>query len=148
MMRAALFPTFALVVLAACATTPKPDVQPAPEPLPAQTTPPGSSASTGTTAAFDPVGTYDFTANMQGQAIRGTMVLTRGPDGRLGGEVNSDQGLVIFTSITLEGRKMTAAGAVQNGPAVSFEVQFTGDEFAGNFWVQETTGTISGVRRR
>ena len=135
----------ATLLLAACATAPKPETTPAPQPA----APPAQAATgTASTGAFDPVGSYTFSANLEGQSIGGTMSITRGTDGTLGGEVTSNQGVVRLRSVTLEGRKMTAYGTLESGPEVGFVLNFEGEGFSGTFNVQGTGGTISGTRRK
>jgi hypothetical protein len=150
MFRALAASTAAVLLLSACATTPRTDVDPAPQPQaqPAGMTPP-AAATAPASGAFDPVGTYDFSVDIQGQRIGGTMAITKAQDGTLGGEMYSDQGALTFNSVTVEGRTMTASGALPNGgPSVVFVMEFAGDDFAGTFSVEGASGTIAGKRRK
>ena len=137
----------AALALAACATAPKTDMGTTPDPAvqPAQAAPPATS----TAGAFDPAGSYTFSVNTQGNVIGGTMHVRKGPDGKLGGEMTSDQGALTFTWVTLEGRRMTASGVLDNGPELVFVFDFVGDEFSGTLSSQgQNVGTISGSRRK
>jgi len=130
------------LLLAACATAPRSEPEPAPQPQPA-------AATTAAATAFDPVGTYSFSVDMQGNAINGTMTITRATDGRIGGDMTSDQGTLTFSSVVIEGKKVTASGLLQNGPELTFVMEFAGDDFSGTFSAQGTTaGTISGTRKK
>ena len=143
----------AAILLAACATSPRTDIEAAPQPAtqsatPPVQSPPPASAAPATAGAFDPVGNYTFSADMQGQPIDGSMSITRAADGTLGGEMSSTQGAVRLRSVTLDGRRMTAYGTLENGPEISFVFNFEGERFSGTFDVQGTGGTISGTRKR
>lgn len=138
MMRSLAFTSAAALVLAGCATTPRSNVEPAPQP-----------AVVPATAAFNPVGEYNFSVDMQGNIINGTMALTRASDGRLGGQMSSNQGTLVFRSVSMDGRRMTAKGLLDNGPELTFVLNFvTDDDFNGTFSVQGTNGNISGTRRK
>ena len=140
----------AALVLTACATAPKaePDPMPQPVPQPAVTTPPSTSTTT-PAGAFDPVGSYNFSVNTQGNTINGTMNVRKAADGKLGGEMTSDQGALTFNWVTLEGRRMTAGGVLDNGPELTFVFDFVGDEFSGSLLAQgQQVGTVSGARRK
>ncbi len=147
MIRSLALSTSTALVLIACATTPKSDVAASPQPEPmaspaAMTTMPSST--------FNPAGTWNFTADNQGQPVTGTMVLTKAVDGTLGGEINSEIGTVALTSVMADGRKLTAAGVLPNGgPEILFTFQFADDDtFSGSFVVEGTTGSISGTRKK
>ncbi len=142
--------TATALMLAACATTPKPDVEVSsqPQPQPAQAAGMGMQQAATTGTAFNPVGNYTFSVDLQGQAINGLMAITRTADGTLGGEMSSDAYSLTFTSVMLEGRKMTATGVLQNGPALTFYLEFTGDVFTGSFSGEGASGTISGTRKK
>ncbi len=147
MIRSLALSTSTALVLIACATTPKPDVAASPQPQPMASP---AAMTTMPSSAFNPAGTWNFTADNQGQPITGTMVLTKAGDGTLGGEINSEIGTVTLTSLMVDGRKLTAAGVLPNGgPEIVFTFHFAdADTFSGNFAVEGTTGAISGTRRK
>ena len=138
----------AALALAACATAPRTDTNSAPQPA-AQPAQVASPPTTSTAGAFDPVGSYTFSVNTQGNVINGTMNLRKGPDGKLGGEMTSDQGSLTFTWVTVEGQRMTASGVLDNGPELVFVFDFVGDDFSGTLSAEgQNVGTISGSRRK
>lgn len=146
MIRSLALSTSTALVLIACATTPKPDVAASSQPQPMASPAPMTTMAS---SAFNPAGTWNFTADNQGQPITGTMVLTKAGDGTLGGEINSEIGTVTLTSLMADGRKLTAAGVLPNGgPEIVFAFHFVdADTFSGSFSVEGTTGSISGTRR-
>lgn len=138
----------AAFILAACATAPKTDPSTTPEPAaqPAALPPATATAPAG---AFDPVGSYNFSVITQGNTIPGTMNVRKDAEGKLGGEMTSDQGSLTFNWVTVEGRTMRAGGVLDNGPELVFVFDFVGDDFSGTVWAQEQQiGTISGSRRK
>ena len=150
MIRALTASTSLALLFAACATSPRTAVDPSPQPQPqtqpAMATP--AAAAAPTSGAFDPVGNYTFSVNIQNNTVPGSMVITRTPDGALGGHMSSDQGSLTFNSISVEGRTVTATGVLDGGPAITFRMEFTGDDFAGSLNMQGSEGTIHGTRRK
>ena len=111
--------------------------------------PPPSTTTTTPAGAFDPVGSYTFAVNTQGNTIGGTMNIRKGSDGKLGGEMSSDQGSLTFTWITVEGRRVSAGGVLDNGPELTFVFDFVGDDFSGSLSAQgQQVGTVSGSRKK
>ncbi len=141
----------AAFVLAACATAPKaePNATPQPAAQPQAMTTQSSAATTAPAGAFDPVGSYTFSVNTQGNTIGGTMNLRKDAEGKIGGEMTSDQGSLAFTWVTVEGRRISAGGVLDNGPELTFIFDFVGDEFSGTLSAQgQQVGTVSGARRK
>ena len=149
-MTRALALSAAALVLTACATAPKvePNATPQPAAQPAMAPPPSTTTTT-PAGAFDPVGSYTFAVNTQGNTIGGTMNIRKGSDGKLGGEMSSDQGSLTFTWITVEGRRVSAGGVLDNGPELTFVFDFVGDDFSGSLSAQgQQVGTVSGSRKK
>ena len=144
--------TATALVLAACATASKPDVEVSsqPQPQPAQTTGMGTQQTApAASTAFDPLGSYTFSVITQGNTIGGTMNIRKAPDGSLGGDMASDQGSLTFTSVTVDGRRVTTTGVLDNGPELTFVMDFVGDEFTGSISAQgQSVGSISGSRKK
>jgi len=150
-MTRALVLSAAALLFTACATAPKPDTSPTPPPAaqPMQISSPPVMSSTPSSGAFDPVGSYTFSVVAQGNTIGGTMNLRKDQDGKLGGEMTSEHGSLTFTWVTLEGRRITAAGILDNGPELTFVFDFVGDEFTGLLSAQgQQVGSVSGARKK
>ena len=138
-----------VLLFTACATASRPDVETVPQQAPMQPAQPAAAPATATMGTFDPVGSYTFSVNTQGNTIGGTMNVRRGQDGRLGGEMASDQGSLTFTTVNVDGRRMTAAGVLNNGPELVFVFNFAGDDFTGSLSAQgQEIGSISGSRKK
>jgi hypothetical protein len=119
--------TIALCVLTgACASTPA--TPPAPAPL-------------------DPVGVYDFTTDVDGTAVTGTITITNGASG-YGGSIgtNVTESMPV-RSVAVEGQRVTVRADAPDGP-VTFTMDFDGDDFIGTWTYADMSGTHSGRRRR
>lgn len=119
----------AMVVVSACAA---PMAQPAPAPPP-----------------FDPVGVYDFTTQVDGSAVRGTLDLRRNAQGVLSAQITTDVTGTMTASAVLTDRKVEMRAATEQG---DLTMQFTvaeDDTIAGS-WSLATgmSGTLTGARRR
>ena len=135
-----------VLVLAACSSNPEP--APAPVPVPTQTvtptpTPPAASG------AFDPVGSYDFTVEFQGQTQSGVITITK-QDGKIAGTLSGPGGEAIsLSNVTVEGRKINAVGTIPNGPELNMTMNFeTNDKFAGTVAVQGMSLPLAGSRKK
>ena len=75
---------------------------------------------------FNPVGSFSFTAHMDGQPISGTVTITAAEDG-YEGTINSDIAPPIsITSVTVEGQTGTVEAAGPMGPLVINFVEAAG----------------------
>jgi hypothetical protein len=88
-----------LVLLLAACVSKGPTLDPLPEP----------AVQVQTTPAFEPVGTYEFNAEMMGQTQTGVMLITR-TNGQLGGSITVRDEALPLKDVKVEGRKITAAG--------------------------------------
>ena len=148
MIRTLAVSTATILALGACATAPA-TVESIPEPQaqPAATAAPVTTPAT--TATFDPIGSYTFSVRMENQTIGGTMNVRKGQDGKLGGEMASDQGTLTFNWLTVEGRRMTGGGVLDNSPELVFVFDFVGDDFTGTLSAQgQQIGTLTGSRKK
>jgi hypothetical protein len=118
--------TIALCALTAgCATTPA--TPPAPAPL-------------------DPVGVYDFTTEVDGTAVTGTITITSAATG-YGGSIDTNVSETMpVRSVTVAGRKVTVLADAPDGP-VTFVLDLDGDDFGGTWTYAGMSGTHSGKRR-
>jgi hypothetical protein len=115
----ALLPLLVLVVVAACASRPS-----GPPPL-------------------DPVGTYEFSTDIDGQPFGGTMEIT-GTPGAYSGWIRGE-GLppIAITSVAVQGRTMRIAASADGTP-VAIDLEFNGAQFTGNWSAGEMGGVLTG----
>ncbi|HSJ25693.1 MAG TPA: hypothetical protein VK929_13545 [Longimicrobiales bacterium] len=129
-----VIPAFLAVALGttACAA---PAQQAEPAPQPAQ-------------QAFDPSGTYDFTTDVQGTAVRGIMVIRRGDQGYTGSLTTDVTGELPFNRILFEGRRGELRAATPQGDMV-MRIEFLDeDRFQGGWEVAGgMSGGATGTRR-
>lgn len=135
--------TIALIIgSAACAApaqqvpvqaTPEPQPQVQPQPAP---------------QAFDPVGIYDFTTEVQGTAVRGVLTLRRGDQG-LTGSISSDvTGELPLQQVTMDGRRAELRSTTDEG-ALVMRVEFLEDDRITGGWELSggLSGSVAGQRR-
>ena len=132
-----------LLPLAACVSRGA-DLDPVPEPTPAVQTPPAP--------AFNPVGTYEFNAEMMGQAQAGEMVITR-TEGQLAGQITvQGQALVLKDVKVVEARKVTATGVPPQNENIQLNFVFTfedNDKFTGTLTIpQMGEARVWGTRKK
>jgi hypothetical protein len=99
-------------------------------------------------AAFDPAGIYDFTTDVQGTQVGGTLTLSRTADGGYTGLIWSDMtGDLPVQEVLLEGRRARLRAPTPEGDLL-LNVEFLEDRVAGN-WELSTglAGAVSGRRR-
>lgn len=130
-----LFLTLACTVLvSACSGTAAP---PAAAPSPA---PPAVSEPT-----LDPVGVYDFSTDVEGQTVTGTMTIT-GTPGAYSGSISSDIGGLTLRDITVDGMELSFVGDMPDA-TVYFVLVFDGDSISGEWDAEGMVGFISGKKR-
>lgn len=121
MTRPTLTACAAVVLTAACATTPA-----GPPP-------------------FDPIGSYTYTAYMEGQPLPGTMTITEGENG-YEGTIRSDMfPPIAITSVVVEGQTGTIEAAGPTGPII---IEFVATEvmIEGTWVMGEQSGDFSATR--
>jgi len=133
----------------ACATSPRATPEPAAT-TPAQAPPPAMQASQPSTmpVAFNPVGSYDYTAILpDGSASTGAFTIT-GSNGAWTGTISraGENGSTELTDIAVDGQMLTARTVIPDGQ-VTFYMTFTGAEFTGKWTVQGAEGAFNGRRR-
>ena len=135
------------LLFSACSNLPEPEGPPA-----ASTAAPVPAAQVATppSAAFDPVGSFDFAAEFQGQSQPGVITIARGSDGQLGAILVGGNGEQLPASaVTVEGRKVTITATIPGGPEIVMALTFeTNDKFAGSLNVQGMSGTVAGTRTK
>lgn len=138
-----------VVLLAACATSgsQRPPAEPASAAVPSAPATPATSSTRATTAAFNPVGTYDFTTDVNGDAVAGTIEISKSSAGALTGSLNA-AGMPPSTvsSVTVNGQTMTLVADV-GGQAITMTVTMNGNAFTGNWTGAGGSGAIKGTKR-
>jgi hypothetical protein len=110
-----------------------------------QVTPP--PAPVATTAAFNPVGTYDYTAILpDGSSAPGTMTISGTPGAYTGKIDRQGMGATDITSVRVDGQTLRITTNIAEGE-VTLTMNFTGNEFTGNWSIQGAEGALSGKRR-
>ncbi len=94
---------------------------------------------------LDPVGTYDFMTDVEGQTITGTMTITGSP-GAYSGSITSDMGAISLRNIVIDGMDLTFVGDSPDF-TVAFALTFSGDSFTGEWDAGGLVGFISGSKR-
>jgi hypothetical protein len=107
----------------------------------------GCSAAVQQAPVFDPVGVYDFTTDVQGTPVSGTITLRRTDTG-YSGTVSSDMTGDMPASATVTGRRAELRANTEQGPlTLSFDVA-EDDTIAGSWQIAGgPTGTFAGRRR-
>ena len=132
-----------LVALAAAATGCARSSMATPPP-----TSPSASPAAAASAARSPVGVYDYSAQLQGQDVTGTITITSAADGTYGGQVTVStlpEPLPV-TSVTTEGEKLTVSFTSPQGPS-RMEIQLSGVEFTGQWFYADQSSPLRGKRR-
>lgn len=98
--------------------------------------------------AFDPVGTYDFSSEFQGQSVPGTMTLRQTPQGLAGSFTTAMTGELPFDGISVTGRKMQLKAIVPDAELV-MDIEFDQEyRFTGQWSLSSgLSGPVSGTRR-
>lgn len=118
----------ALTTLAACASAPS--------------NPETAAAST----AVEPAGTYDFNTTVDGTAVTGVVTITRGTGGYTGTITTNVTDPITIDQVTAEGNRITVIALTPDG-ALTFTMDFSGDDFSGAWALGEMSGTHTGKRR-
>ena len=100
-------------------------------------------------ASFDPVGFYDFTAQLGGDERTGTLEIERTPAG-LDAEawVTAESQPALADSVIVDGRHVVIHALVGGGDPVVFDLNFADDaSFEGHILVALDSIQVSGTRR-
>lgn len=139
-----------VLLLVACATSgsQRPPAQPASPALPPTSTAnTQASSSAPVPTAFDPVGMYDFTTQVNGEAVAGTLQISRNSAGGYGGSLNA-AGMPPATiqSVTVSGQTMTLVADV-GGQSVTMNLTMSGNTFSGSWTGAGGAGDVKGTKR-
>ena len=139
MRKVALLSAVALVTSACASSSPEPAGTPEPSAVPAQAQ----------KAAFDPVGTYDYTTVVDASQVSGTFEIARKDDGGYTGRILSTMFPEIpISRVTVDGNKLILAASMDGQPLM-MELNFTGDTFTGSwsFGDGSVAGSMSGRKQ-
>lgn len=93
---------------------------------------------------FDPVGTYSYSANLEGMTISGTMTID-GSEGAYTGMLQSDMGNVPINSVMVVGQAVTIEGSGPDGP-LTLEFVVTDGAFTGTWAMGGMGGSFMGSK--
>jgi hypothetical protein len=93
---------------------------------------------------FDPGGTWSFSADVQGQALQGTMRITGSEDEGWSGRLSSEMGETVMGAVRVDGTtlRFSLPDFEADGRLV-----FEGDTFSGEIGTEMGGIPISGTRR-
>ena len=130
----------ATLALSACASSGTQSSAPAPTPV---ATAPAVVAPA--PAAFNPAGAYDFTTEVNGAPMKGTLTIT-GKPGAYGGKMTSDiMPELPINSVLVEGQTVKLLADTPQG-SVTINITFVGDTFTGNWELGGQGGNLTGKR--
>jgi protein-disulfide isomerase len=117
---------------------------------PAATTSTGMGAGTApaasTTASVNPVGRYEFTTSVQGQAVTGGMLVAGTPGAYTGQITTSVTPPIPLNTVTATGQEMVLTGSTPDG-IITIRMTFTDDTaFTGSWELSGDTGSLTGRR--
>jgi hypothetical protein len=112
---------------------------------PSGTTTSTTTVTTGAAVAMNPVGSYSFETEFNGDPVTGTINI-RNIDGKLGGNVvATGLGEFPITNVKVEGQALIFTFDTPNGTSTS-RLAFAGDVFAGTWELGGQTGSMKGKR--
>jgi hypothetical protein len=128
-----------LLVLAACASSPREAVPEAPPTIP--------ETRVETTPALNPVGDFEFsTMTPDGTQIRGVITI-RGTPGNYTGSIDATPvGVFPVKGATVAGQTLTIASQHPEGP-LELRLTFVGDAFTGSWHLGDQSGELAGKRK-
>jgi hypothetical protein len=97
-------------------------------------------------AAADASGIYDFNTTVDGNAVTGTVTITRSGNAYGGTVTTNITDPIDISAVTMEGNQITVMAITPDGP-ITFVMNFTGDDFTGTWALGTMSGTHTGKRR-
>jgi hypothetical protein len=129
----------ALLVLAACASSPREAVPPAPPPIAERVI---------AAPALDPVGEFEFsTATPDGTPANGTITISGSPGAYAGSIDAGAHGTFPIKSVVVSGQTLTINAEHPQG-ALDVRLTFVADDFTGSWQLGTDTGEMVGKRKR
>jgi hypothetical protein len=131
---------FLLLLLAACASSPREAVPESAPQIP--------EAQTQIVAALDPVGEFEYSSMTPDGTPIGGVITIRGTPGSYTGSIDAGaMGTFPIKGVTVTGQMMSIASEHPEGP-LDVRVTFVGDAFTGSWHLGAETGEIAGKRKR
>ena len=138
----------ALLVLAACASSPREAVPAAPPPIPEPRPPAQQAGAPAAVAALDPVGEFEFsTATPDGTPANGTITISGSPGAYAGSIDAGAHGTFPIKSVVVSGQTLTINAEHPQG-ALDVRLTFVADDFTGSWQLGTDTGEMVGKRKR
>ena len=129
-----------LLLLAACASSPRQGVPEAPPAIPEQ--------RIVTSPSLNPVGEFEFsTMTPDGTPIRGTISISGTPGAYTGSIDAADQGIFPIKGVAVSGQTVTINAEHPQGP-LDVRLAFVADDFTGSWQLGTDTGEMAGKRKR
>ena len=130
-----------LLLLAACASSPRQGVPDAPPAIPEQ--------RIVTSPSLNPVGEFEFsTMTPDGTPIRGTISISGTPGAYTGSIDTADhRGIFPIKAVVVSGQAMTINAEHPEGP-LDARLTFVADDFTGSWQLGTETGEMAGKRKR
>lgn len=130
-----------LLLLAACASSPRQGVPDAPPAIPEQ--------RIVTSPSLNPVGEFEFsTMTPDGTPIRGTISISGTPGAYTGSIDTADhRGIFPIKAVVVSGQTMTINAEHPEGP-LDARLTFVADDFTGSWQLGTDTGEMAGKRKR
>jgi hypothetical protein len=130
-----------LLLLAACASSPRQGVPDAPPAIPEQ--------RIVTSPSLNPVGEFEFsTMTPDGTPIRGTISISGTPGAYTGSIDTADhRGIFPIKAVVVSGQTMTINAEHPEGP-LDVRLTFVADDFTGSWQLGTDTGEMAGKRKR
>ncbi|HJR66361.1 MAG TPA: hypothetical protein VJ802_08005 [Gemmatimonadaceae bacterium] len=129
-----------LLLLAACASSPRQSVPEAPPPIP-------ETRVTPTPAALNPVGEFEFSSALpDGTPIKGAITIS-GTPGAYTGSINAgEHGVFPIRNVAVTGQAMVINADHPDGP-LEVRLTFVANDFNGSWRLGDQTGEMVGKRR-
>jgi NaMN:DMB phosphoribosyltransferase len=145
-MKRVQFAPAVVLVLAACSSTPQPDVSPPPQ------SPPTATPAPARATAFNAIGQFDFTTMAQGEQVNGMIEIVRLDTGALGGKMTTSATPdLTIRSVVIDGRKVTIETDLPDAGALVVILNFEADNntFNGTWSLSAVgdSGTLTGKRK-
>lgn len=134
---------FILLLLAACASSPRANVPSAPPPIPETRVTPTPAVT-----AVNPVGEFEWSSALpDGTPIKGTMTIN-GTTGAYTGSVNGgEHGLFPIKNVVVTGQTMVIDATHPDGP-LEIRLAFVANDFNGSWRLGDQTAEMVGKRVR
>jgi hypothetical protein len=129
-----------LLLLAACASSPREAVPAAPPPIP--------EPRVAAVPDLNPVGEFEWASALaDGTPIKGTFAISGTAGAYTGAIVADDLGTFPIKTVVVTGQTVAIGADHPDGP-LSLRLTFTGDAFNGSWQLGTETGVMGGKRRK